>query len=117
MAVAVSNEVVHFKAYAHLLSVDATRNRYRFYTLTWHPSLFGGGAILRHWGRIGAEGMRRALFFESCEDAQKTLEWILKRRPSHGYSVVGWEYCVLLFIEDGCGIRHEDEAENVSRLS
>ena len=83
--------IVHFKAYAHLVSVDPDKNRYRFYQLTWQPVLFGGGAIVRRWGRIGTEGRWRAIFFGSRGEAQKTVEEILKRRLGHGYAVVRWE--------------------------
>ena len=83
--------IVHFNVYAHLVSIDPDRNRYRFYTLAWQPSLFGGGAIVRHWGRIGTKGQWRAIFFGSREDAQKTVEEILRRRMGHGYQVVEWE--------------------------
>ena len=86
-----SNGVVHFKAYAHLSSVDPAKNRYRFYTLTWQPSLFGGLALVRSWGRIGTSGHSRAIFFADQEGAQKAVEEILKRRMAHGYAVVRWE--------------------------
>ena len=82
---------IHFNTYAHLVSVDPDKNRYRFYTLTWQPSLFEGGAIVRRWGRIGTEGRWRPLFFPSRQEAQKTVEGILKRRLGHGYCVVQWE--------------------------
>ena len=85
------NGVVHFKAYAHLVSVDPDKNRCRFYTLTWQPSLFGGLALVRSWGRIGTSGRWRAIFFADQESAQKTVEEILKRRLGHGYAVVRWK--------------------------
>lgn len=87
----VTHVASRFKAYAHLLSVDPDKNRYHFYTLTWQPVRFGGGAIVRRWGRIGTEGRWRAIFFGSREEAQKTVEGILKRRVGHGYAVVRWE--------------------------
>ena len=80
-----------FATIAHLVNVDPDKNRYRFYQLTWQPSLFGGGAIVRRWGRIGTEGRWRPLFFASREGAQETVEEILKRRLGHGYRVVRWE--------------------------
>src|SRR5450759_3911736 len=82
---------VHFNTYAHLVNVDPDKNRYRFYTLTWQPSLFGGLALVRSWGRIGMSGRSRAIFFADQESAQKTVEEILKRRLGHGYAVVRWE--------------------------
>lgn len=82
---------IHFNTYAHLVSVDPDKNRHRFYTLTWQPALFSGGAIVRRWGRMGTEGRWRPLFFGSRESAQKTVEETLKRRMAHGYQVVRWE--------------------------
>ena len=86
-----SDGVVHFQAYAHLVNVDPDKNRYRFYTLTWQPSLFGGLALVRSWGRIGTSGRSRAIFFADQEGAQKAVEEIMKRRMAHGYAVVRWE--------------------------
>ena len=82
--------IARFQAYAHLVNVDPDKNRYRFYTLTWQPSLFEGGAIVRRWGRIGTKGRMRPLLFGSREEAQKTVEEILKRRLGHGYCGVQW---------------------------
>lgn len=86
------DRVAHFKIYAHLVSVNPAQNRYRFYTLTWQPSLFEGGAIVRRWGRIGTEGQWQAFFFGTREEAQKTVEEILKRSLAHGYTAVRWEW-------------------------
>lgn len=91
MSLTSTDGVVDFNVYVHLASVDPSRNRYRFYTLTWQPSLFGGGAIVRHWGRIGTKGQWRAIFFGTREEAQETVEETLKRRLGHGYQVVRWE--------------------------
>ena len=42
-----SDGMANFEAYAHLVNVDLDKNRYRFYTPTWQPSLFGGLALVR----------------------------------------------------------------------
>lgn len=86
-----TDAIVHFNVYAHLVSIDPSRNRYRYYTLTWQPSIFGGGAIVRRWGRIGTEGRWRAIFFGTREEAQKTVDGIVKQRLARGYQVVQWE--------------------------
>jgi predicted DNA-binding WGR domain protein len=83
--------IARFKAYAHLVSIDPSKNRYRFYTLTWQPALFEGSALVRSWGRIGTSGRSRAIFFADQKSAQKRVEGILKRRLGHGYAVVRWE--------------------------
>src|SRR5450756_561349 len=86
-----SDGMANFEAYAHLVNVDPDKNRYRFYTLSWQPSLFGGLALVRSWGRIGTSGRSRAIFFADQEGAQKAVEEIMKRRMAHGYRVVQWE--------------------------
>jgi len=83
--------VLHFNVYAHLVSIDPAKNRYRFYTLTWQAALFDGLALVRCWGRIGTSGQSRAIFFGTREGAQKTVEETLKRRLTHGYQAVRWE--------------------------
>ena len=80
-----------FTACARLVSIDHDASNQRFYSLTWQPSLFGGGAIIRRWGSAGTEGRRQTEFFESREDAQETVTTVLKRRLAQGYSVVDWE--------------------------
>ena len=42
-----------FRAYVRFESVDPAENRRRFYDLTWQPTLFGEGALVRTWGRQG----------------------------------------------------------------
>lgn len=86
-----ATDVVHFRAYAHLVSIDPQRNRHRFYTLTWQPSLFGGGAIVKRWGRVGTDGQWQAAFFGTRDEAQTTVEEILKRRLGHGYQIIRWD--------------------------
>jgi hypothetical protein len=51
--------ISRFQAYARLVSVDPERNRFRYYSLTWQPGLWGGGALVRRWGRIGRRDDRR----------------------------------------------------------
>ena len=40
----------------HLARIDHTRNLCRFYRLDVQPDLFGGFAVVKEWGRIGARG-------------------------------------------------------------
>ena len=80
-----------FTAYAHMVIIDHDANSQRFYSLSWQPCLFGGGAVIRRWGKIGTEGRKQTEFFESREDAQETVKAALKRRLANGYSVVDWE--------------------------
>ncbi len=48
--------LARFRGRVRFGSVDPARNRARFYTLTWQPALWGGGAIVRTWGRLGGLG-------------------------------------------------------------
>jgi predicted DNA-binding WGR domain protein len=77
-----------FKAYARFVSVDSTTNRFRFYSLTWQPSLWGGGVLTRSWGRIGGRGRSLATSHTNREDAQELVDQIVRRREQHGYQVV-----------------------------
>ena len=40
----------------HLIRIDPARNVPRFYRLDVQPDLFGGFAVVKEWGRIGARG-------------------------------------------------------------
>jgi hypothetical protein len=52
--------VTEFRAYARFVSVDTAKNRFRFYALTRQPGLWGGGALIHTWGRIGQALRRRS---------------------------------------------------------
>ena len=58
-----------FTCYARFVSVDPTRNRARFYALTWQPALWGGGALIRAWGRLPGPGRALTRF---CPDRAST---------------------------------------------
>jgi len=72
-----------------LQSIDPSRNRYRVYRLSWQPCLWGGGALVRSWGRRGTQGRSQPSFFPDEEQAQAERERILRVRARHGYQVVG----------------------------
>jgi predicted DNA-binding WGR domain protein len=40
----------------HLIRIEPARNMRRFYRLDVQPDLFGGFAVVKEWGRIGARG-------------------------------------------------------------
>jgi predicted DNA-binding WGR domain protein len=79
-----------FRAYAYFTSVDAGANRQRFYVLTWQPTLFGDGALVKTWGRLGTEGRSQAVFWGEREHAQPLIDRLLRRRQQHHYQLVGW---------------------------
>ena len=85
-----SPPAVQFTCYAQFESIDLEKNRARFYTLTWQPTLWGGGAVICIWGRLGGRGRSLTHFFPDRESAQPLIERIVKRRVQRGYRVTVW---------------------------
>jgi predicted DNA-binding WGR domain protein len=82
------NRTAGFRAYLRLVSVDASHNRFRAYTLTWQPGLFGGGALRRSWGRIGSRERTKETYYDDRASAQPEIDRLLRRRLAHHYFVV-----------------------------
>ena len=82
--------VLGFDQFVRLLSLDPARNRYRFYCLTWQPCLWGGGALVRAWGRLGTPGRSLTAFYPDRASAEAAIGRLLRRRLRHGYRVVAW---------------------------
>jgi predicted DNA-binding WGR domain protein len=79
-----------FREELRLVSRDPAKNRDRFYTLRWQPSLFGEPALVRTWGRVGTVGRSRASVYPDATRAQAAIVALLRRRLRHGYRVVAW---------------------------
>ena len=77
-----------FQAYARLVSVDPAKNRFRFYTMTWQPMLWGGGVLVRNWGRIGTKGRWLQTHHKHRSSAQELIDQSVRRRLQRGYHVV-----------------------------
>lgn len=75
----------------HFVSVDLTKNRARFYTLCWQPSLWGGGALVRQWGRQGTRGRSLHTPYPDRAAAQPDVERAARRRLRRGYQLMAWE--------------------------
>ena len=71
-------------------SLDPAKNRARFYTVTWQPAFWGGGAIVRTWGRLGGQGRALTTFYPDRASAQASVERLVRRRLRRGYQVVEW---------------------------
>ena len=71
-------------------SLDPAKNRARFYTITWQPALWGGGALVRRWGRLGGQGRSLTHFYPDRASAQESVERLIRRRLQRGYAVVEW---------------------------
>lgn len=73
-----------------LVSVDDSRNRARFYVLQWQPTLWGGVALVRVWGRIGSAGRAQVLAYADTPQLDTAVARLVRRRLQHGYHVVDW---------------------------
>ncbi len=80
-----------FHAYVRFESIDPAENRHRFYDLTWQPTLFGEGALVRTWGRQGQPGTTRATFYPDRICAESEIREVVRRRLQHGYRVIAWQ--------------------------
>ncbi len=69
----------------HLRRIDAARNMRRFYMLSLQPTLFGGVALIRNWGRIGTNGQAMIETFDAAEQAQSALGRV-ERKRRRGYA-------------------------------
>jgi predicted DNA-binding WGR domain protein len=77
-----------FSAYVRLTSIDPTRNRRRAYLMIWAPTLWGGGGLIRSWGRIGTRGRSIQTDHDDRASAQPLIIETLRTRALHGYHVV-----------------------------
>lgn len=73
-----------------LESIDPVRNRARFYELAWQPTLWGTGALVRRWGRIGTPGRSGVLLEAARPATNDAVRRLLTRRLRHGYRLVAW---------------------------
>ena len=86
-----SETLATFSAYIRFASSDPAANRHRFYDLTWQPTLFGEGALIRTWGRQGQPGTSRATFYPDRTCAEAEIRQVVRRRLAHGYRVIDWQ--------------------------
>jgi predicted DNA-binding WGR domain protein len=56
--------------------------------LSWQPTLFGDGALVKSWGRLGTEGRSATVFWGERQDAQAVIDQLVRRRVQHGYQLV-----------------------------
>ena len=65
--------------------VDLVVNARRYYLVAWQPDLFGQGAVIRMYGRIGCLKRVIATSFPSLEAAWPMIWLIVRMRLRHGY--------------------------------
>ena len=80
--------VATFAHAARFVSVDSAQRRFRFYELRWQPTLWGGVALVRAWGRLGTPGRWAATEYPDREAAGPDLERVVRRRQRRGYRLV-----------------------------
>lgn len=69
----------------HLERREPAYNRLRFYNIAVTPTLLGGWALVREWGRIGQPGTVRETWFESESAAIEAGERLRQRKERRGY--------------------------------
>lgn len=57
----------------------------RYYSLSTSPTLFGGAALIREWGRIGSSGRRRIDLFDTDFEASVALDELMRLKRARGY--------------------------------
>src|SRR5262249_61070644 len=77
-----------FQEVARFISVDPTKKRFRFYELRLQATLWGGGAMGRAWGRLGAPGRRRVREYPDPAAAGPEVERAGRRRLPRGYRLL-----------------------------
>ncbi|MER9313249.1 WGR domain-containing protein [Mesorhizobium australicum] len=66
--------------------IDPARNMARFYALSVEPTLFGGTALIRNWGRIGTRGQAMMQTFDEGSQAAEALIRLERRKTRRGYA-------------------------------
>jgi len=70
---------------AYLEKRNPEKNMYRFYAIRITPTLFGDFALIRNWGRIGANGcIKEEWCSKESEALAKGLSY-LKAKRGRGY--------------------------------
>ncbi|MFT3688970.1 WGR domain-containing protein [Paenirhodobacter sp.] len=64
---------------------DAQRNMARFYAVEVQEDLFGGGVLVRRWGRIGTQGRECRQWFALRGAAEAECALWLHRKARRGY--------------------------------
>src|SRR5262245_20490262 len=82
------SDVVPFPHVARFVSVDPAKRRFRFCELRWRPTLWGGVALVRAWGRLGTPGRWAATEYPDRAAAQPDVERAVRRRLGRGYRLV-----------------------------
>lgn len=69
-----------------LCRVDPARRMARFYVLAIEPTLFGGYALVREYGRIGRSGRVLSQSFASVAEAERKFQRCRRAKERRGYA-------------------------------
>ncbi|RUW17696.1 MULTISPECIES: WGR domain-containing protein [unclassified Mesorhizobium] len=69
----------------HLRRIDPSQNMRRFYMVAIQPTLFGGAAVIRNWGRIGTSGKSMMETFDSQDSAATASMKLQRAKRRRGY--------------------------------
>src|SRR5690606_10377191 len=78
-----------------LRRIDPSRNMARFSALSLEPSLFGGVALVRRWGRIGTRGHQALELRRDLDAGRAALLRRVRAKRRRGYRPVGEMDCSL----------------------
>jgi predicted DNA-binding WGR domain protein len=70
----------------YLTCIHPDQNRYRFYHMTMQLGLFSKLCLIRRWGRIGNEGRRLSMSFETMDELNREVQRLLRMKERKGYS-------------------------------
>jgi len=69
--------------------VNREKNEFRYYYLSWQPSLFDRGAVVRTYGRLTGQSRTLApVPFPTLDDAWPLIRATIRARLRNGYTVV-----------------------------
>jgi len=74
-----------FPVSAYLQRIRPEHNEWRYYAMSIHRDLFGGAALIRHWGRIGTGGVQRLDLYPDEGAAINALSDLTRRKLARGY--------------------------------
>ena len=72
------------------MSIDASRNRARFYVRQRQPTLWGSVMLVRVWGRIGGPGRLQVVRETATAQLDAAVTRLIRQRLRHGYHIVDW---------------------------
>jgi predicted DNA-binding WGR domain protein len=65
--------------------IDPEKNMARFYEIDVQPTLFGEFTVERHWGRIGAAGQSKTVWFDDEAAADLMVNQLSVAKARRGY--------------------------------